>query len=315
MAAFSGADMMDITGPLEVFSAANEVLRRAGKKPLYTLHIAAEKAGPCRTAAGLKIYADTSWHDWQGSADTLLVAGGPGYERFPDNAELVGWIKKMSGSVRRVASVCTGAFFLAEAGLLNGRSAATHWMAAGELASRYPLVRVEPDVIYTGGDGVYCSAGVTSGIDMSLSFVMDDTDRQTALDTARLLVMFLKRPGGQTQFSKRLEAQFSGTGRFAELLKWLDGNYSGRTRVETLAEMCAMSPRNFARCFLLETGSTPARYVENLRLDRSLELMEENGLGLEEIALMCGFTGGEQFRRAFARRFAVTPAEYRERFY
>jgi transcriptional regulator GlxA family with amidase domain len=314
MAVHNGANIIDITGPMEIFTAANEVLRKASLPPGYDLHVLGEESGMCKTFGGLSIYAEGRWTDWSGDIDTLLVAGGPEFETIRDKRGLIDWVKLVSPSVRRVASICTGAFILAEAGLLKGRTATTHWLAVEKLAEDYPDTNVLADPIYTTDGGIYCSAGVTAGMDLALALVEEDLGKETALMIAKLLVMYLKRPGGQSQFSIKLREQSADDSRLSGLLKWLDENYKEQMNIEKLAEMSSMSLRTFNRCFKSDTGLPPAKYIEYLRLEKSLEIMEKTEKSFEETAYESGFTSPEQFRRAFIRRYKVTPSEYRSRF-
>lgn len=203
---------------------------------------------------------------------------------------------------------------MAEAGLLRGKRAATHWMATADLAARYPDIRVEPDAIYTRDGKVSTSAGVSAGMDLALALVEEDLGRRVALTAARYLVLYLKRPGGQSQYSRQLRAQAAGDSRLASLLAWMSEHFRQPLRVEDLAERAAMSPRTFARVFAAETGSTPARYLETLRLEEALRLLEEGSLAMEEVAGQSGFASAEQQRRAFLRVFGLTPLAYRQRF-
>jgi transcriptional regulator GlxA family with amidase domain len=220
----------------------------------------------------------------------------------------------MAGRTRRIGSICTGAFALAEAGLLENRRATTHWMEAERLASEYPKVKVEPDAIYVRDGNVYTSAGVTAGMDLALALVEEDLGRETALAVARMLVLFLKRPGGQSQFSTRLQAQAIEGRRLVPLLSWLAENYREPLTVERMASRAVMSQRTFARVFVAEMGVTPAHYLERIRLEHAVRMLETTGISLEEAARESGFTGCEQLRRAFQRHRGITPQEYRDRF-
>ena len=310
---FEGAALLDITGPYEVFAAAGQLARQSVPSP-YRLLLLADKAGPFRTAAGLNLVADASWRDFSDCPDTLLVVGGPEVAPLLEDSELLGWLAKMSQRCRRIGSICTGAFALAQAGLLEGRRATTHWMAAERLKESYPNVSVEPDAIYVRDGKVYTSAGVSAGMDLALALVEEDLGRETALAVARMLVLFLKRPGGQSQFSTMLQAQTAEKKRLSALIGWLAENYRAPLTVEDMASRAAMSPRTFARVFLAETGATPAHYLESIRMEHAVRLLETTGITLEAAARECGFTGCEQLRRAFLRYLGITPREYRERF-
>ncbi len=313
MVGFEGAAALDITGPHEVFGFAAHILKDIDESP-YKLILMAEKAGPFRTSRGLKLVADGSWRDFQDSPDTLLVAGGPDVSCLIDNKEFLAWLRAMADNAIRIGSVCTGAFALAEAGLLDGRRATTHWSEVEHLKNTYPKVTVEADSIFVRDGNICTSAGVTAGMDLALALVEEDHGREVALSVARMMVLYLKRPGGQSQFSTLLQAQTAQGKRLATLLAWLDDNYRLPLTVEELAAKAAMSPRTFARVFLAETGVTPAHHLEKIRLERAVRHLETTGTSLETAARECGFTGCEQLRRAFQRHLGITPQEYRERF-
>lgn len=310
---FAGAAALDITGPYEVFAAASQ-LNPDHMAPAYRIVLLADQAGPFPTVSGLSMVADSSWFDCTEAIDTLIVAGGPDTTPLVGNAKLLAWLRTMADRTRRIGSVCTGAFALAAAGLLTERRATTHWKAAEHLAKAYPRVKVEPDAIYIKDGNIYTSAGVTAGMDLALALVEEDMGRHVALDVARMLVLFLKRPGGQSQFSSRLQAQTTEKTRLAPLLSWLNENYRRPLTVEDMARQAAMSQRNFARVFAAETASSPANYLERIRLEHTVSLLESTGISLEAAARECGFTGCEQLRRAFQRHRGITPREHRERF-
>jgi transcriptional regulator GlxA family with amidase domain len=248
------------------------------------------------------------------NVDTLLVAGGAGALKPPDDC-LISWLRQMAPRVRRLGSVCTGAFILAAAGLLNGRRATTHWAYAQELASRYPEVTVDPDPIWIQEGNVFTSAGVTAGMDLALALVEEDYGADIALKVARGLVLFLRRPGGQAQFSVSLSRQAPGRKSFLDLQAWIADHPDEDLSVDSMAARAAMSPRNFARVFVRELGITPARYVTNVRLEAARRLLETTDKSLQEIAAACGFGSAEIMRRAFLRAFNIVPARYREHFY
>ncbi len=230
------------------------------------------------------------------------------------NAALIDWLREAAGRVRRIASVCTGAFLLAEAGLLDGRRATTHWRYCDALAAAFPAIDVEPDAIHVRDGNIYSSAGVTAGMDLALALVEADYDRTLALAVARDKVMFLKRPGGQSQFSAALAAQDDDEGPFGTLQYWIFDNLDADLSVPSLADRVAMSPRNFARVFARRTGTTPAKFVESARLESSRRRLEDSSAPLDGIARACGFGNAERLRKAFQRRFRVTPQDYRRRF-
>ncbi|UFS70206.1 GlxA family transcriptional regulator [Geomonas sp. RF6] len=317
IAAYEGAEILDVTGPIEVFDMLNRCLQDAGKKESgYHIALLAEKPGPFVTSAGIKLVADLSWHDLTGPVDTLIVVGShnDALGKVMANPTFLEWITVMQSRVRRLVSVCTGAFLLAEAGLLDGRRVATHWKDLDHLSSRYPQVTVDTDAIYVRDGNIATSAGITAGMDLTLSLVEEDFGRQTALAVARRMVMFLKRPGGQAQFSAQLRAQMVDGGPLASLLSWLQENAHRKISIDDLACQAAMSPRNFARVFLRETGMTPARYLDKLRMERAMGLLEDNALSIGTVACRSGFSGEEQMRRTFIRQMGITPIAYRKRF-
>lgn len=314
--AYDGCEILDTTAPAEVFEMANRTLVEQGAEmPGYAMTLLAQRSGQVATSSGIRLVAD-SWLGLKQEIDTLIVPGSPDdalCRAVADNA-LVPWVREIRPYIRRLVSVCTGAFILAEAGLLDGRRATTHWMDTERLGREYPHVRVEPDAIFVRDGAIATSAGVTAGIDLALSLVEEDYGKRFALAVARRLVMYLKRPGGQTQFSTRLRAQMVADGPLSALLAWLEDHFHLRLSVDDLAERAGMSPRNFARAFLRETGTTPAMYVELVRLEQSIRLLEDKNRALGPIAAECGFSSTEQLRRAFRRHFGISPADYRERF-
>jgi transcriptional regulator GlxA family with amidase domain len=278
------------------------------------LTLAAPEAGPLKTSSGVAVVADRAVFGLRGELDTLVVAGGRGVERAIRDDRLVRTVARLAGRARRVTSVCTGAFLLAEAGLLDGRRATTHWAACERLARRYPAVEVDPDPIFVRDGDVVTSAGVTAGMDLALALVEEDHGRDVALMVARRLVLFLKRPGGQSQFSAQLAAQQAVRDPLADVQAAVVANPEGEHSVESLARRAGMSPRHFARVFVRETGATPARFVERARVEAARRRLEDTGEGVDAIASACGFGSSETLRRAFLRQLRVGPAEYRQRF-
>ena len=246
--------------------------------------------------------------------DTLIVAGGYGVREALANRALIDWLKGAATQVRRTASVCTGAYLLAEAGVLDGKRATTHWRHCQAFADAYPKIEVEPDAIHVRDGNIYSSAGVTAGMDLALALVEADYDRTLALEAARNMVMFLKRPGGQSQFSAALAAQDEEEGPLGKLQLWILDNLDADLSVPTLADRVAMSPRNFARVFARRTGTTPAKFVEAARLESSRRRLEDTNAPVDGIAQDCGFGNAERLRKAFQRRFRITPQDYRRRF-
>lgn len=303
---------LDIVGPWEVFQSVNNALRDEGRA--YQLELASTSGRRAVNGdSGLTLIADRHYTAVKGAIDTLIVSGGTGSLRM-HNSRVVEWLRRMSGKVRRMVSICTGAFLLAEAGLLNGRRVTTHWRFARTLALRYPLVIMEPDRIYVQDGHVYTSAGVTAGMDLSLALVEEDFGSAIALQVAQALVLFLRRPGGQTQFSAILAAQATEYRSLHELQIWMANNLRKDLSVENLADRVAMSPRNFARVFVREVGVAPARFVGQLRVEAARRGLETSDKGLEEIAGAVGFSGAEAMRRTFRRFIGTLPQTYRERF-
>jgi transcriptional regulator GlxA family with amidase domain len=312
---FDGAQSLDVTGPLEAFAVASRVLREhdPGAPAPYTVEVLAARPGPVRMGSGLRLVADRAFGRVRGGIDTLIVSGGD-VDAAAADLRLRRWLRLMVPRVRRLAAVCTGAFILAEAGLLDGRRATTHWLGVESLRSRYPAVTVEPDAIFVRDGAVYTSAGVTAGIDLALAMIEEDLGRAVALGVARGLVVFLKRPGGQSQFSSHLAAQATPPGALRDLPAWIPEHLDEHLSVERLAARTAMSPRNFARVFRRQTGCTPAKYVERARVDAARRLLEDGEQGLEAVAARCGFGSAEQMRRTFLRHVGVVPTDYRRRF-
>jgi transcriptional regulator GlxA family with amidase domain len=308
IAVFPGVQSLDVTGPAEVLRAAT-LLRPPG----YDVTIAATEPGPLETST-VSFVPDARLDDCTGPLDTLIVAGGNGARRAEDDERLVEWIAEAAGRSRRIASVCTGAFLLARAGLLDGRRATTHWASCSDLAKRYPAVTVDPDPIFVRDGNVVTSAGVTAGMDLALALVEEDLGREVALEAARWLVVFLQRPGGQAQFSAQLSAQTADRAPLRELQAWIPDHLDEDLTVPALARRSNMSDRNFARAFRRETGMTPAAYVEAARVERARIALETGDLPVESVARQAGFGTVETMRRAFRRRVGVSPIDYRDRF-
>jgi len=316
MLAYPDIQILDVVGPLEVFARTSRWMRDHGesREDAYTVEILGLKRGPIRASSGLRISADRAFHEVGRGIDTLLIAGGRGTERYRSHAPLLRWIRRQAGWVRRLASVCTGTFFLAEAGLLDGRRATTHWGSCERLAERYPGIRVEPDTIFVREGSIYTSAGVTAGMDLALAMVEEDHGREVALGVARELVLFLRRPGGQTQFSAQLAVQFAEREPLSELQAYILDHPRENLSVETLARRVAMSPRNFARVFTREVGMSPARFVNSVRVEAARRLLEDSSENLEKICSLTGLGTPESMRRSFLRVLRVPPSRYRERF-
>ena len=314
--AFPGVQILDVTGPLEVFACAARLLvaRHGFPKPAYRVEILASRAGTLRCSSGVGLVAERALRDVRARFDTLLVAGGEGTPGALRDQALIRWLRAAAPRVRRLGSVCSGSFVLAEAGLLDGRRATTHWQWCATLAKQYPAVTVDPDPIFVRDGNVYTSAGVTAGMDLALALVEEDHGRELALQVARQLVMFLRRPGGQSQFSAQLAVQAADREPLRELQAWIAEHPDADLSVPALARRVAMSPRNFARVFTREVGMTPARFVESVRVEAARRRLEESAHGVDSVASACGFGTAESMRRAFRRTLHVPPAAYRHRF-
>jgi transcriptional regulator GlxA family with amidase domain len=317
--AFEGVQILDVAGPVQTFASANEIARDGGSVP-YRIVVASSRGGPVSSSAGLPLVTQPiAAATRKAAVDTLIIPGGPGVHAALADARIMAWAHRQLSSARRIASVCTGAFLLAETGILDGRRAATHWKSAGRLQQRYPEVLVDPDPIYLRDGRIWTSAGVTAGIDLSLALIEEDLGRALAMQVARHLVVFLKRPGGQSQFSAPLEAQATAAdgdvpNHFTPLHGWIAANLTADLRVERLAEQVGMSPRTFARIYAARMGVTPARMVERIRVEAVRRILEETDMPIKRVASECGFGQEDRLRRAFARQVGTTPAEYRQRF-
>jgi transcriptional regulator GlxA family with amidase domain len=301
------AQTLDIAGPIDVLDSAT--LR---SHPGYAVELVTPGGSGVRCSSGLTIAAAPL--PAPVALDTLVVVGGDDLPEAARDPGLQEWLVATSGAARRTVSICTGAFVLAAAGLLDGRRATTHWTMTDELARLYPRVRVEPDRIFVRDGPIGTSAGVTAGIDLALALVEEDLGRDTALAVARAMVVFLKRPGGQSQFSAQLAGQLADRPPLRDLQSWIAEHLDEDLSVPALARRAYMSERNFGRAFRRETGLTPAAYVEALRVERARTALQESGAPTETIARGCGFGSAEVMRRAFQRRLGVAPTVYRERF-
>ena len=304
--------LLDVTGPVQVFASANDFVVDAGGAPPYLVKVVSQNGEGATASAGVTLVAGPLTKTSE-ALDTLLVAGGQGAEAAAENPVLVDWVRQRATRARRVASVCTGAFLLAAAGLLDGRRAATHWKYCAELALRFPAVRVEPDPIFVCDGPVWTSAGVTAGIDLALALVEEDLGRAVALAVARYLVVFLKRPGGQAQFSAALALQ-AADDRFGALHHWINSHLDDDLSLSVLADQARMSERSFSRHYAEATGQTPARVIERLRVEAARRLLSESRTPVKRISQRCGFGSEETMRRSFLRLLAVTPQDYRSRF-
>lgn len=302
--------MLDVVGPLEAFTMAN---RFAG--PFYRTRLL--------SAAGANVMSSSGYSLGPAQAidavdparfDTVIVPGGRGVHDMRRDADLMNWLRATCSKTRRMCSVCSGAFLLAEAGLLSGRRAVTHWESVPRLTREFPDIRVEPDSLYCQDEHIWTAAGVTSGMDMALALIEQDLGRSVSLATARELVLYLKRPGGQSQFSAELLAQEQGGSAFDSLMGWLFNHLDTPIDVETMAERAAMSRRSFQRRFSETFGMPPAKFLERARVDAARRDLEDGARGLERVAAARGFGDAERMRRSFQRVLGLSPAEYRDRF-
>jgi transcriptional regulator GlxA family with amidase domain len=310
--AFPSVQLLDVTGPLQAFATANEHATQAGGTAPYDLRVVAKGGQGVTASAGLAITAAPLPRP-SSAVDTLIIAGGPGVQAATADPSLVDWVRQRAAGARRVASVCTGAFLLAASGALDGRRAATHWSVCKEFAQRYPAVRVEPDPIFVRDGSVWTSAGVTAGIDLALALIEQDLGRTVALAVARYLVVFLKRPGGQAQFSTALSLQ-SADDQFGALHDWINKHLANEISLPMLADRAGMSERSFSRHYAEATGLTPARAVERLRVEAARRMLSESRLPVKRISQRCGFGSEETMRRSFLRILSATPQDYRARF-
>jgi transcriptional regulator GlxA family with amidase domain len=300
---YDGVQSVDVSGPAEVFAAAG-----------HDVTTVSTDGAAVRAMSGLTLLPDGDLDAVPGPIDTLVVAGGDGTVGALGDQRLIAWLAQAAARSRRVTSVCSGAFLLAAAGLLDGRRATTHWSVCHLLAELNPTVTVEADPIYVRDGNVWTSAGVTAGMDLALALVEDDHGRDAALAIARRFVLFLRRPGNQAQFSAQLAAQTAERDVLQETQAHIADHPGTDLSVEALAARAGMSVRNFARSFRAEVGITPARYVETVRVEAARRLLEETDAGVDTVAASCGFGTAETMRRAFLRAVHVPPTEYRRRF-
>lgn len=314
---FNNAQILDITGPNEVFAQVNEFLAKSNgsNRPAYKLTLVSEKKGPVAMSSGLKLVADESFETFKPTKlNTLLVAGGSGVYEAMCQESLLLFVKAQSSTAARIASICTGTFILAEAKLLSGNQATTHWSRCEKLSRMFPEIEVKPDKIFIKDGNLYSSAGVTAGIDLALALVEEDFGRDMALQVAKQLVVFIKRQGGQSQFSSHLANESAVSGFLKDTLKWINQNPSQNMSIGILADRCAMSERNFSRVFKREIGITPGKYVEKMRVECAANMIESQNMGFKSIADACGFKSEERLRRAFIRQLNIHPHLYRKNF-
>ncbi len=316
LVAYPDFETLDVTGPFSVFAGTARWLREVQgvKNETYIVEVLGAEVGLLRASGGLGVMVDRSFRTIRDGIDTLLVAGGPGTRRAVQDNELLAWLRRIAPRVRRLGAVCTGSFILAKAGLLDGKRATTHWAWGAELARRYPQVIVDADPIFIRDHNIYTSAGVTAGMDLALALVEEDYGREVALQIARDFVLYLRRPGGQSQFSTLLVAQSKDREPLRELQTWIAENLEADLSVLALARRVAMSPRHFARVFTHEVGMTPGQFIEKMRVEAARRRLEESPHGLKHVAADCGFGSADTMRRAFLRTLRVAPTVYRSRF-
>jgi transcriptional regulator GlxA family with amidase domain len=313
----SGTEILDLVGPLQVFARASDMYLRdhPGAPPIYSVEVVSIAPGRSLIAnCGLRFSANKTFREVRGKIDTVLVAGGDVIEQNKMSRGAVGWLKKITARTRRVGSVCTGAMLLARAGLLDGRRATTHWNWCETLIRCAPRTDVDPDPIFVRDENIYTSAGVTAGMDLALALVEEDHGSQLALQVARNLVLYLRRPGGQSQFSAALSLQGTDRKPLRELEAWVLDHLDQPLTVPVLAQRVAMSPRNFARVFTKEMRTTPAKFVERLRVEAARRRLEESQNTMEMIAAQCGFGNVNSMRNVFQRALKIPPGQYRRHF-
>lgn len=314
MVTYPGIQLLDVVGPLEVFAAASEATYARRSSRAYALDVVGPEAGTVRASSGLGLVIDRGYEQLPDAIDTLIVAGGVGIVDALADPRIRGCVEEAAARARRVCSVCTGAFLLASVGLLDGRRATTHWNAADRFARLFPKVELDPDAIFVRDGEVWTSAGVTAGMDLALALVEEDEGRPLALEVSRRMVFFLKRPGGQSQFSAQLAGQLADRDPLRDLQAWVVEHPDRAHTIETLAARVAMSPRHFSRVFSKQVGLSPARYVERVRVEAARRRLEESTRSVDEVAGEVGFGTSETMRRAFLRQLGVGPSAYRERF-
>jgi transcriptional regulator GlxA family with amidase domain len=304
---------LDLVGPMEAFAIAHVNSPKVGSEPGYRVTISALEGKAFRSEYGLTIMAEKNLSGIR-DVDTFIIPGGRGLRVSNGHRKLTTWLQKNAGSIRRIVSICTGIYGLAPSGLLNGRKVATHWRFAADLAKRYPTLKVNSGSLYVRDGKFWTAAGVTAGIDLSLALIEEDFGSEVALSVARELVVYMKRPGGQEQYSEPLQFQVQSRGRFADLLPWMLAHLEHDLSVEALAARVSLCARQFSRRFTQEFGSSPASFVRRLRLDEARQRLSAPECTVEGVACSVGFSDGDVFRRAFERSFGIAPSAYRGRF-
>lgn len=310
---FDGITALDLVGPMEAFTIAETEAANGVQRRCYEVLTIGMSRKPFAAGSGLVFKAQTTL-ETASALDTLIIPGGAGLRRPETNAKVCAWLRSRAGKIRRIASVCTGIYGLAPTGLLDGRSVTTHWRFARDLAQRFPKLKVNPNAIFLKDGSFYTSAGITAGIDLSLALIEEDFGPSVALAVARELVVYLKRPGGQEQYSEPLRFQVNSTDRFADLAAWIQSHLRQNLSVEALAERAHLCPRHFSRRFKDAFGKTPGAFVETVRLDEARLRLSQPNTNIEVVAASVGFSSADSFRRAFERRFGIMPSGYRHRF-
>ena len=319
--AYAQCMSLDITGPMQVFASANDVRALQGLPPYYVVALAATTPGLVRMSCGLQVMAPSALQQvTTGAHTTVLVPGGDGVDQAQHDPQLRQWLQHIAPQVQRLGSVCSGALILAQAGLLHGQRATTHWSRAPALSAVHPSITVDADCLHTFDaqhpqrSRLFTSAGVTAGIDLALALVEADLGAATALAVARQLVMFVRRPGGQAQFSPLLCPDPAHTPRLAQLLQWLPSQLGTKLHIDALATQACLPPRTLARVFQQELGTTPGRYVEQLRVQTACTLLSQRKASVATVARLCGFGHAENLRRSFHKHLGISPAEFAQRF-
>jgi len=315
MVAMPCAEVMEIGGTLDVFFAANLLLEEAGGyDPGYAIEVVSPVT-TIRSWPGLSIRAERSYRGVRGPIDTLIITGTDTPDDALQDADLIAWLAQTAPRTRRLVGLCTGTFALAAAGLLDGRRATSHWLFCDDLTRRFPRIQVQRDPIYVRDGAIYTGVGASAGLDLALALVEADVGRRIALGVAKRAVFFLKRPGGQAQFSVQRSAQLAEREPLRELQAWIADHPDADLSVDALARRAAMSPRNFCRVFGRQVGMTPGRFVERVRVEAARRLLEDSARGVPQVAAACGFGSAETMRIAFRRALGVSPKTYRSRFY
>jgi transcriptional regulator GlxA family with amidase domain len=316
--AYDGANAVDVFGPLQVFASANEINKRIHPEAfdIYEIKLFSLTQQQINLHTGTSVLTNGLLVDLvQYQADTIMISGGNVALSLAEQPEIISQLLPIMNQARRVSSVCSGAFILAATGVMENRQATTHWGRYEEFSARFPSITLNIDALFTKDDKYYCSAGVTSGIDLSLHLIQEDYGHRIALETSREMVSFYHRPGGQNQFSSIKATGTASSDTIVLVQNWIDQNLNKILRVNQLAEMAAMSVRNFSRKFTLEIGLPPSRYIAKARFNKARLLLEENNTSMKRIAHLCGYENNEAFRRLFIRELNISPSEYRKRFH